>query len=196
MKKLLSPACLAFRHALWQLGGGLVWLCLLSGCAQLMGPQTVSWSEADLNQMLARRFPLDRRLLDLLDVKVSQPHVQLLGERNRLATELSVEATDRLFATRYQGRIALESGLRYEPSDQTLRLSEVRVTAFNLDTAGARTPQMAQKLGAAMAEGMLNDAVIHRLSPEQLARLSQKGYRPGSVQISARGLELTVVPLP
>jgi len=190
---LLKPRT---RRPVWQhLAAGLA-LALLSACAQLLGPQTVSWSEADLNQMLARRFPLDRRVLEMLDVKVSQPHVALLATRQRLATDLTVEATDRLFATRYQGRISLESGLRYEPSDQSLRLSEVRVTAFLLDAPGARTPPLAQKLGAALAEGVLNDAVIHRISPEQLARLNRKGYRPGSVQITTQGLELTVVPLP
>ena len=37
-------------------------------------------------------------------------------------------------------------------------------------------------------------AIIHRVSDEKLARLSQFGYQPEQVRITDRGLELTVVP--
>ena len=171
-------------------------LALLSACAQLAGPLSVNWSEAELNQMLSRRFPLDRRMLEVLDVKVSQPVLTLLPATNRLAADLTVDALDRLFGKTFRGHLAVETALRYEPADHTLRLAEVRVTAFSLEAAGNAPSAPVQRLGAALAETVLDGAIIHRVTPEQLDRLARRGYQPGSVQVTARGLTLTAVPVP
>jgi hypothetical protein len=82
----------------------------LTGCAQVLGPQTLTWSEADVNQMLAKRFPMDRRVLELLDVNVTQPEVKLLPGTNRLATDMHIQAVDRMFGSVFHGRITMESG--------------------------------------------------------------------------------------
>jgi hypothetical protein len=165
-----------------------------SGCAQVLGPQTLSWSEADVNRMLEQRFPMDRRVLEMLDVSVTRPELKLLPASNRMATDLHITALDRLFGNSYQGRIAMEAGLRYEPSDHTLRLVDVRLSAFSLDKAGGAPRVPLQRLGAVLVETMLDDAVIHRVSDDKLARLAQFGYQPEMVRITERGLELTVVP--
>lgn len=166
----------------------------LSGCAQVLGPQTLTWSEADVNRMLEKRFPMDRRVLEMLDVTVTRPDLKLVSASNRLATDLHVTALDRLFGNSYQGRIAIESGLRYEPSDHTLRLVDVRLSAFSLDKTGTAPRVPLQRLGALLVETMLDDAVIHRVGDDKLARLAQFGYQPEAVRITDRGLELTVVP--
>lgn len=171
-----------------------LFVIVLTGCAQMLGPQTLSWSEADVNRMLEKRFPMDKRVLEMLDVTVTRPGVKLVAVSNRLATDLHITALDRLFGNSYHGRIAVESGLRYEPSDHTLRLVDVRLSAFSLDRTGTAPRVPLQRLGAALVETMLDDAIIHRVSDEKLARLSQFGYQPEQVRITERGLELTVVP--
>lgn len=167
---------------------------LLAGCAQVMGPRTLSWSQAELNQMLARRFPIDRRLLQVIDVEVSQPALTLLPQSNRVAVDIHLALKDRWSGTPLQGHLALASALRYEPSDQSLRLADVQVTAFTLDAAGARPPVPLEDLGAVVAENLLDGAVIHRLPAEQLQRLARWGYRPDRVEVTPSGLSLTVVP--
>lgn len=167
---------------------------LLGACAQVLGPQTLTWSESEVNQMLAKRFPMDRRVLDVLDVNVTQPEVKLLPGTNRLATDLHIRAVDRLFGSVFHGRITVESGLRYEPADHTLRLVDVRLGNFSLDKTGTAPRVPLQRLGAALVEGILDDAVIHRVGEEKLARLAQFGYQPEALRVTDRGLELTVVP--
>ena len=117
-----------------------LFVIVLTGCAQMLGPQTLSWSEADVNRMLEKRFPMDKRVLEMLDVTVTRPGVKLVAVSNRLATDLHITALDRLFGNSYHGRIAVESGLRYEPSDHTLRLVDVRLSAFSLDRTGTAPP--------------------------------------------------------
>jgi hypothetical protein len=183
-----------WRRVLWVVLAG--WLFAgLAGCAQMLGPQSLHYSVDELNQMLARRFPLDRRMLEVLDVHVSQPVLSLVPERNHLATEFRLEATDRLFAQRYTGRIALESGLRYEASDHTLRLTDVRVLSFALgDSAQMQRPQV-QRLGAALAEVALQDLVLQRVDDEQLARFARFGYQPSAAQVGLHGVDITLVPI-
>ena len=173
----------------------LPWLGL-AGCAQWAAAPSLHWEEAELQQWLERRFPLDRRLLEVLDVKVSQPRVRLVPQRDRVGTEVQVEALDRLFGRAFRGRLAFESGLRYDPTDQSLRLTQVQVTAFELDSAGAPTRPSLQRLGAALTETLLDDAVIHRLSADQKGRLAALGVRPGDIKVTARGLEMNLVPVP
>jgi hypothetical protein len=168
---------------------------LLSSCAQVLGPQTFRWSEADLNQMLQKRFPMDKRVLEVLDMKVTQPAVKLLPGTNRIATELNMQGRDRLFGNSFYGHIAMETGLRYEPSDQTLRMVDVRLNTVSLDR-NENAPRMPlQRLGAALVETMLEDAVIHHVNPEQLNKLAGYGYRPDALRVTDRGLELSVVPI-
>ena len=59
-----------------------LFILALTGCAQVLGPQTLSWSEADVNRMLEKRFPMDKRVLEMLDVTVARPGVKLVAVSN------------------------------------------------------------------------------------------------------------------
>ena len=164
---------------------------LLGACAGLMGPPRVHFSEGELNQMLARRFPVEKRLLQTLDVTLSSPQLGLRPEANRLATSFDLVATDRLFGQRWQGRLALEYALKLDGADGTLRLVEPRVTELRID---AGVSAQAQRIGGVVIEGMLEGLVLHRLKPEQLQRLADAGLAPGEVRVRPDGVEVTTVP--
>lgn len=168
----------------------------LTGCAQWMGPQGVVFSEAELQALLAKRFPLDRRLLEVLEVRISEPKLGLLPQQDRVSAELKVSATDRLFASELAGELALSTALRVEPSDRSLRLKDVRVTRLSLNQRGqpAAASERSQRLGAAIAERMLEGVVLHQFRAEQWDRLMAAGYATPTVNITSRGLELRAVP--
>lgn len=171
-------------------------LLMLAGCAGLGGPQTLTLRPRDLEELLARRFPLERRVLEVLDLTVSKPSVQLLPERNRLATAFEVATRDRLFGTSWRGQLALDAALRWVTADSTLRLQEVRVSQFRFDGAeslGRR--DQAERIGALLAERVLEDLVVYRPTAEHLERLQRQGVAPGAVQVTPRGVELTLTPI-
>ena len=62
----------------------------LAGCAGLSGPRNVTLSQADLQSLVERQFPLQRRLLEVIDVNVARPSLRLLPERNRIGTDLDL----------------------------------------------------------------------------------------------------------
>jgi hypothetical protein len=168
----------------------------LAGCAGLMGPPTVTLSESELERLLQRSFPLERQLLDVFVVTVDTPRLRLRPESNRLAAELDVRARDRLFAGRWQGRCSFEAALRWEPRDQTLRLTQVRVQDLALDNPASPVRSTTERIGAALAERVLEDLNIYRLPPERADKLRQAGYVPGAVTVTSRGVEITFAAAP
>jgi hypothetical protein len=170
----------------------------LASCAVFDSPTSFTLGEAEVQALAERHFPLDRRLLDAFDVTISAPRVRLLPEHNRIATEVQIGTRDRLigavFGGALRGKLALDSQLRWEPSDQTLRLAQVRVQTFELGGGGAGSRATFERLGAVVAERVLEDFTIYRLPPERAARLTKAGVAPGSVAVTSRGIDITLAP--
>lgn len=189
-------------------------LAWLSGCAGLGGPTVITLGETELGVLVNRAFPMQRRLFELLDVTLTAPALRLQPERNRLAVVLDIAAQERLFSKAAKGRLAFDGALRYESSDASVRLQQVRVSQFSLEggapipgalaaalpPAAAAPPgqpasapaSISQRLGQALAERMLENLSIYKLSPERLASLRQLGLQPGAVTVTARGVEITM----
>jgi hypothetical protein len=168
----------------------------LGGCAGLLGPPTVTLSEADIAHLMERHFPLDRSLLDIFDATVNAPRIRLLPERNRLAAVVGVRVRNRLLALNWQGQLDFDAALRWDAGDQTVRLSQVRVQDLAFAEPGALNRNTVERLGAALAERVLEGSAIYRLPAERAAQLRAKGYVPGGVNVTPRGLEIGFVPLP
>ena len=175
-----------------------VWVCLvgLTGCAALLGPRTVEVSQAQLQQWIDARFPIDRRLLEVLDVKLASPRLQLRSDRNRIATEFAVSVGDRLFARPHRGTIALEYGLRFEPADNTVRVTDVRIERIEIDGAPAPLQRQLDRLAQQIAEQALNEAPVYTLRPKDVEAVQGRGYRPGDIRVTSAGLAIVLLPEP
>lgn len=178
---------------LWLLGAGAL---LLGACAAVPpGPRTVDISEARLARMLATRFPVDHRYMELLDVSLSQPRLRLRPEDNRIQTELHYALGTVLAGTRQvEGELGLSYGLRYEPSDQTVRLKDVRVDRFDVPGMPGRADRLS-RLGGAVTETLMQDAVIHRFEAKDLQAAPGWVYEPGEPVIVPGGLRVTLTPV-
>ena len=194
-------------------------LGLLVACAGLTGPTVITLTEAELATLIARSFPITRRVLEVIDVQMLAPRLRLLPAQNRLAVDLTVASQERLFGKTGRGQLVFDSALRFEPRDASVRLTQVRVLQLNLDTgsallegvvaaatqgyppgAAAATPASppaslsgaGARIGTALAERALEDLSIYRVPAERLASLRQLGLQPGALTITARGLEITL----
>jgi hypothetical protein len=178
--------------------GGALAAMLLTGCAALApGPRTVEISEAKLVELIGRQFPFSSRYLELFDVSLSAPQVRLMPAENRIGTAFSYSLGSLLLGARpFQGRLDLSYGLRFEPADNTVRLSQVRVESFEVPGVPAAYASRANRLGALLAESLLQDLVLHRLRPEDLQAASGWGYQPGALSVLPGGLRLQLDPVP
>ena len=170
---------------------------LLAACAGLV-PRAIVLSESELQAQLDRRFPLQRSLLDSFELELSDPRMQLEASSGRLTTELTLRGSDRRSGRSLQGRLALDYALRYEPADGSVRLVQPRVQSLQFDdTPGlsSRRSENMQRMGIVLAERLLDDLVLYRVPAQRLETLRRAGYRPGTLQLTPAGLEITIEPL-
>jgi hypothetical protein len=147
-------------------------LGLLCGCASI-DPRHLTLSAAEVQARVARQFPRQQRLMELLDVSLANPVVRLVPERNRMATTMDLQASERLSGRALRGSLAIDHGLRFEPSDATVRLVNVKVEGVKLELAGTPLSGQAARLAALLAERVLDDFVIYRVSDEKRQSLAR-----------------------
>jgi hypothetical protein len=169
----------------------LVVLALLTGCASV--PGTVEISREQLQSALQRRFPYEARAAGLIVVRIGAPRLQLLPAENRVRLEFDVEASERITRSAGGGALALSFGLRYEPSDASLRATGVRVDDVQVQGLSAEWRAPLQFAGSLVAENLLQDAVLHTFRPEDLAKAP--GRMPGDIRVTPRGVRITLVPI-
>jgi hypothetical protein len=172
---------------------------LLAGCAGMGVPRSITLGEAELQAQLDKRFPMQRSLLDAFDLKLSDPRLRVDAAARRLATELTLQGSDRRSGRILQGRLAVDFALRYEPLDASIRLVQPRIDSLEFSPEPGLSPrraEMAQRLGVALAERLLDDLVLYRVPAERLEALRAAGYRPGTLQVTPAGVEITIEPLP
>jgi hypothetical protein len=170
----------------------------LSACALLNpGPRTVDMSEQQLAALISRQFPFNSRYLEVFDIVLDAPRVRLMPAENRIGTELGYTLGAGLFTSRqFQGALNLSYGLRFDATDQTVRLADVRVENFEVPGVPSAYASRANRLGGLLAEGLLKDFVLYRLKPEDLQASSQWGYQPGPMTVVPGGLQLRLDPVP
>ena len=166
----------------------------LSGC-QVLAPESIRFSRAELDALLARQFPLEKRVLEVIDLRVQNPAVELEPERNRLASAFDLVAEDRLFGGHADAHLRLDAALRYEPSDRSLRLHDVRVQDFQMATGASPLHGQAQRLGALAAERLLENLALWRMKPEQAQRLDRLGVEPKAITVRADAVEVALGPI-
>ena len=121
------------------------------------GPTTVTLRADEIQALVQKSFPRERRLLDVVDVSITAPRTRLLPDSNRIGAALDVQARERLLGGRWAGRLDFDAALRWDAADQSVRLTQVRVQDLVLNSGGNATRSSTERLGAAVAERMLED---------------------------------------
>jgi hypothetical protein len=150
----------------------------------------------ELQDAVAKRFPARYPVGGFLEIKVQAPNIRLLPEQNRLGAVMAVEAAGPALRHGYNGSFDLDLALRYEPSDLTIRASQLRVNALQFDDLPPQTSALLAAYGPQLAQKALQDAVLHQLKPEDLALPNGMGLQPGSITVTARGLVIAFVNKP
>jgi hypothetical protein len=177
----------------WLLFGLCMALSLLSGCATSK-PKQIDISQAQLQEMVNKRFPYQARWLDAIEITATAPKLLLQPGAGTVSANIDVAAADRVFNRQYRGSLQVVSGLRYEPSDNTFRFSGVKVDRFGVQGLPAAYAPETARLGALLAEQLLENYVIYALTPQQSQTLRDAGLKVSAMRISEAGLSITLSP--
>ena len=163
---------------------------LAASCATV--PDSIEITKKQIESAFARRFPYDSRAGQLLAVKVAAPQVDLLPDANRLRLASSFDVTERVARNTVHGQLALSFGLRFEPSDTTLRLVGVQVDGIEVQQLPETWRREVEAIAAYAAEHLLENMVLYRFTPAQLARTG--GLQPGDIRVTGRGIRVELRP--
>jgi hypothetical protein len=169
----------------------------LSACSSMRrGPRQVDVSERRLLDLISRQFPLKKRYLDLFEIELSDPSLRLMPEENRIGTRLNFAANSPLNRSApWLGQMALSYGLRYEASDQTVRLDAVKLEGFDLEGVPPVYAKPLRGVGTHLAENLLQNLEVHQFKAEDLRTVEGLGYQPGVLKVVPGGLRLQLDPL-
>lgn len=167
------------------------------GCwafARALAQPTHKVSAGQLQRMLAERFPMRYPVADLFTLDVAAPRLRLLPERNLLSTELPLQAAGPALRRSYSGSVEVEFGLRYEPSDQSIRADRLRAHSFRFPGLSPQALSLLDSYSHALAQQALLEVVLHRLGARELALPEAMGLEPGGITVTADGLSIEFVP--
>ena len=169
-------------------------LALLSGCASLLGTHDVDISESQLGVLMARQFPMERKVMEVIDLNITNPVLTLIPQDNRVGTELDVTAIDRVFGSTALGHVRLDYGLRFQPSDHTIRMTQVRVRELTLSSGSNNLHGAAQRIGGLVAENALENLVLYRMKPAQADEMDRLNLVASPITVTPLGLHMSVSP--
>lgn len=141
---------------------------LFTSCAGLLGPRDLVLPLARLQAALDRRFPLDQRYLDMVDVRITHPRLRLQPETNRLETSFDAQIAPPLFGQAWNGSITVSGELKIDAGRNAVVLAAPRVERFQLDGVDARLAERLGRVGAVLVEKMLEDMPLYTFRPEDL----------------------------
>jgi hypothetical protein len=173
----------------WALGSAAALLLARGALAQ----PRYTVSLAQLQDMVAPRFPRSVPVQGLLNLTLQSPQLRLLPDVNRLGAALAVEAAGPALRRHHSGTLDLEFGLRYEARDRSLRAHQMRLARLEFPTLQPAVTELLNTYGPVLAEQSLGEVVLHTLRPQDTAVFDGLGLQPGPITVTAQGLVVSFV---
>ncbi|HDR9062711.1 TPA: DUF1439 domain-containing protein [Burkholderia vietnamiensis] len=166
----------------------------LAACASTFPfiPDHYTFSRGDVQKAVARKFPYERTVAQVVDVALANPAVNLLPDQNRVAVQLDAHFTSPFLREPVSGKFTVSGQLAYDAPSRSVVLKAPAVDNLVLD-GDAQT--YAQQVGAAaglLATQVLTNYPIYTFKPEQL-QFAGVNYEPGTITILTNGIRVAIV---
>lgn len=167
--------------------------CLLLAAACIAGSAPVlagyniwtgeySLTRQELQTELDKRFPATLRYAEVVSVQLSHPRLVLDEASNRITTHVDARLTNALLPSPpVDGKLALNSGIRYDASRRAVLLDNPTVQQVEVAGMGPYREQL-NAIGAVVAQQLLKDYPIYTFKPEEL-RVGGKEMEPGAITV-------------
>ena len=152
-------------------------------------------STSSMQQKISKQFPLTRTVLGVAPVTISQPVLGTDPTNNKLTTQLAVQMPSVLAVTpALNGSADIAYSLRFEPSDNSIRMTQVEVRRVDLHDSENRSISQINKLLQQAGQKWLQDYSVYKLTDSDLAKVKQYNYHPAGIQVKADGIDVQLVP--
>ena len=166
---------------------------LLASCASFLGPREVDIPLHKLQASLDRRFPMDNRLLELFDVRLSRPQLTVLpGDRVALTVDASVAQS--FLRNPLAGSLAFSGRLYVDPARSGVFLAEPRLERFAVSGIDESVSRQLSRAANVVLERAILDIPVYSFRMDEL-RYAGVQYTPTRIATTASGLRVSLEPL-
>jgi len=169
-------------------GGGL-----LASCASIVGPRRVEISQARLQSGLERRFPLDKRMLELFDVRLASPRVAIQPDTERVVLTLDVAVSPPFLRQSWTGTMALSGHLELDPVRNAVFITNAHVDRFDIDGIGGSRARELERAADLLMSQFVHDLPVYTFRTEDL-RYAGVQFVPTRLETAPGALFVTLEP--
>jgi hypothetical protein len=166
---------------------------LLASCASMTGPREVDLPLQKLQAGIDRRFPLDNRMLELFDVRLSSPQLSIQDDRDRVALTINADVSPFFARNTWGGSLALSGRLYVDPARQGIYLAEPRVDRLDIGGAALAGQRQVAKIANLVMDEVVRDMPVYSFRMEDL-RYAGVQFVPTSIRTVPGGLRVTLEP--
>lgn len=182
------------RRTLFRLAGLLALSATLASCANLAGPREVELPLHKLQAGLERRFPLDSRMLDMLNVRFSRPLLSVEPEADRVALALEASVSPPFMSQTWNGSLAFSGRLYVDPGRSAVMMAEPRVDRLDFGAGSGLAERQMAKVANGMIGMLARDIPVYSFNTDDL-RYAGVQFAPTRIRTTRRGLLVTLEPV-
>jgi hypothetical protein len=166
---------------------------MLASCASLSGPRRIELSQARLQAGLERRFPLHNRLLELFDVRLTGPQVNVLPESDRVALTMDVSVAPPLLRQSWSGTMTLSGHLYIDAARSGVFMADAHVDRFDIQGMDSARSRDLGSAADVLMNQLVRDVAIYSFREEDL-RYAGTRFVPTRLDTVPGALVVTVEP--
>jgi hypothetical protein len=177
------------------LNAGIILLAcgLLAACASLVGPRQVEIPLYKLQAGLERRFPMNNRALELLDIQLSRPQLSLLTGSDRVALNMDAVVAPPFIKQSWSGSLALSGRLYVDVGRGAVMMGEPHVDKFVVDGMDEARQRQMGKVANILVSKVIRDAPVYNFRMEDL-RYAGVQFVPTRITTTPEALVITLEP--
>lgn len=166
---------------------------LLSSCATVIGPQEVEVSLTKMQEKIDQRFPIQKRVLSVVDVRLTHPRLAILPQTEKVALAVDAALSSPLLPNVLVGKLAFSGRLKLDEQQQTLVLNEVKIDQLDINTNDEDKRQQLATIANLLATQLVKEVPVYRFDPDDLRRLGVQ-FKPAKIATKSQSLVIIFEP--
>lgn len=161
-------------------------LAPLAACSSLpLSDGSIRLSQGELQQLVARRFPLRQTYMQGVEVELTNPQLSMLPEAGRVASRMDAAVKNPLTGKIHRGNFTLSGVPQIDLASQSLKLAEPKVEELALAGVPAQYGPQMQSMATWLAEGYFRSQPLYQFPAGLLPGSAAQAPR---VRVEAGGL--------
>jgi hypothetical protein len=155
-------------------------------------PDHYTFSQKQVQEAVARKFPIQRTASQIFDVALSNPAVGMAPDRNRVTVRVDARLATPFMPNPVSGMFTMSTQLGYDAQSRSVVLLSPSVDDSQFTGDAAQYNQQIAAAGALLAAQLLDHYPIYTFKPEEL-QFAGVSYEPGTITVLSNGIRVQIV---